>query len=434
MKILFLAHRIPFPPDKGDKIRSHQVLKYLAARHEVHLACLIDNRRDVQAAEELRRSLPQLIYEELRPMTQRWRMLLALWRGQPLTVSYFHLSRLQQSLDALLTHERFDALFVYSSTMAEYVRACNVPLRIMDFCDLDSQKFRQYSETVAAPVSWLYRLESKRLAAYEKEVARNFQHVLFINPEECRLFEQNGGGKNTVLMSNGVDVKYYEETPFVQRTSHNHLEHALNKSPLEGGQGGVLRNSEAGEASAPPYIAFTGAMDYLPNVDAAYWCAREIFPLLRAAVPNLEFHIIGGNPARKIRKLHDRNNGVQVTGYLPDLRPRLKGASVFVAPMRIARGMQTKILEAMACGVPVVTSSAAARGIGAEAEKEVLLADTVNDFARQVLRLLREPETTERLRRQAFAFIKARFDWQKNLSVLEKLLAREAAAYRAQRV
>ncbi|MEK7728901.1 MAG: glycosyltransferase [candidate division KSB1 bacterium] len=423
MKILFLAHRIPFPPDKGDKIRSYQVLQYLAARHEVYLACLIDNQRDMQAAEELRRTLPHLVYERLRPISQRWRMITALWRQKPLTVSYFYLPRLQQQLDALMARERFDALFVYSSTMAEYVRTCNIPLRVMDFCDLDSQKFKQYARVSAPPFSWLYRFEGNRLAAYEREAAQYFEHVLFINSEEQRLFEQNRGGKNTVLMSNGVDFARYEN------------------SPLEGGQGGVVQNDEADKsyhekntpltplqggisrsATSHPYLAFTGAMDYLPNIDAAFWCAREIFPLLRASLPELEFYIIGGNPSRKIRKLHDPQRGIHVTGYLPDLRPLLKGASVFIAPMRIARGMQTKILEAMACGVPVVTSAQAAAGIGARVEEELLIADTAGDYARQTLRLLRNDEERERLRRNAQTFLRAHFDWEKNLAVLENLL------------
>lgn len=418
MKILFLAHRIPFPPDKGDKIRSFQVLHYLSARHEVHLVCLIDNKRDLRAAEELRRTLPRLVYEELQPVAQRVRMLKALWQNKPLTVSYFYLPRLQQQLDALVARERFDALFVYSSTMAEYVRACEIPLRVMDFCDLDSQKFKQYAEVTSPPFSWLYRFEGNRLARYEREAAQHFEHVLFINPQERFLFENNHGGKNTALMSNGVDLKYYQET-----FSHN--------SPLEGGVAHDQHNSKhppltplKGRITTRPYLAFTGAMDYLPNIDAAHWFAQKIFPLLRASMPHLEFYIIGGNPARKIRKLHEPQHGIHVTGYLPDLRPLLKGASVFVAPMRIARGMQTKILEAMACGVPVVTSAPAAHGIGARNEEEVLIADSAADYARQTLRLLHNDEERERLRQRAFAFLRKNFVWEKNLSVLESLLER----------
>ncbi len=445
MKILFLAHRIPFPPDKGDKIRSYQTLKYLAARHEVHLVCLIDNKRDLRAAEELRRTLPHLVYEELRPMPQRLRMITALYQNRPLTVSYFYLPRLQRKLDALVARERFEALFVYSSTMAEYVRDAKIPKRIMDFCDLDSQKFKQYAEVSAPPFSWLYRFEGRRLARYEREAARNFEHVLFINPEERLLFEQNRGGKNTALMSNGVDFTQYEGSALPEASSENPPPVASSKnSPLEGGQGGVARNDEVekfscakntprtplkGGIAARPYLAFTGAMDYLPNVDAAFWCAREIFPKLRAAVPELEFYIIGGNPSRKIRKLHDPHNGIHVTGYLPDLRPLLKGARVFIAPMRIARGMQTKILEAMACNVPVVTSANAARGIGAKPEHELLIAGTAAEYVEQVLRLLRPHEEHERLRRRALAFLRAQFDWEKNLAVLDRLL-RENSPYR----
>ncbi len=463
MKILFLAHRIPYPPDKGDKIRSYQVFKHLAARHEVHLACLIDSKRDLRAAQEFRGALSNLIYEELQPLPQRARMIKSLFNRKPLTVSYFYLPRLQARLEALAARENFDALFVYSSTMAEYVRDLKIPKRIMDFCDLDSQKFKQYVDVSTQPLSWLYRFEGGRLAEYEREVAQYFDHVLFIGPAEQRLFEANGGGRNTALMSNGVDFsRYYgEELPPMPsenslldggvvrnddvacNTSSNlsfsrnlftHWEetHAresnasAEKVPFWMTASGGAQNTPLaplkGGITVRPYLAFTGAMDYLPNVDAAHWCAREIFPKLKAILPKLEFYIIGGNPARKIRKLHDPASGIFVTGYLPDLRPRLTGARVFVAPMRIARGMQTKILEAIACGVPVVTSANAASGIGARAEEEVFIADTASEYARQTLRLLLNPEEHARLRRQAFAFLRANFDWDKNLAVLDQLL------------
>lgn len=394
MKILFLAHRIPFPPDKGDKIRSYQVLQYLAARHEVHLACLIDNPRDARAAKTLRADFPPLHYERLRTARQRMRMLAALCTGKPLTASYFYVPALQRKLNALVAAERFDALFVYSSTMAEYLRDLQIPLRLIDYCDLDSQKFKQFSEASALPLSWLYRFEGKRLAVYEREAAKKFSRVFFINPQERLLFEQNGGANNTALLSNGVDfARYHGET--------------LPDAPA---------------STSSPYLAFTGAMDYLPNVDAAFWCAREIFPRLKASMPEMKFYIIGGNPTRKIRKLHDPSAGIFVTGYLEDLRPLLMNARVFVAPMRIARGMQTKILEAMACGVPVVTSAHAAAGLGANAEREVLIAESAGEYAQQTLRLLHNSDEHERLRRAAFAFLRQNFDWKKNLAVLDQLL------------
>jgi sugar transferase (PEP-CTERM/EpsH1 system associated) len=403
MKILFLTHRIPYPPDKGDKIRAYHVLKYLASKHEIHLACLVDNNRDLRAAAELRKLVSHLICIPLQPLRQRFSMLNALITGKPLTVHYFYSHALRGQLEALVRRENFDVLYVYSSNVAEYLWNVNFPLRVIDFCDLDSEKFKQFIARSRPPFSWLYRFEGARLAEYEKKVAARFDHVIFIGPQERRLFEQNGHHEKLVLMSNGVDFdRYYGlELP------------ALQPAPPGG----------------KPFVLFTGAMDYLPNIDAASWFAQEIFPNLKSALPELQFYIAGGNPVRKIRKLHDPEAGVFVTGYLEDLRPYIKSAHVFVAPMRIARGMQTKILEAMACGVPVVTSPAAARGIGARPGKELLVAETAAEYAQKTLRLLSNKGHRDRLRRQAFGFLHKNFQWERNLGVLDALLEHQSCEF-----
>ncbi len=396
MRILFLAHRIPFPPDKGDKIRSYHVLSYLARKHEVHLGCLVDDRNDLQAVERLREQLPGVIYQELRPLKKRLSMLKALMSGMPLTVNYFQSNDLRKQLRELLEQKNFDAVHVYSSSMAEYVRDMDVPIRIIDFCDLDSEKFRQYAELTRGPLSWLYRLESRRLAAYEQRLVPHFHHILFISPEERRLFGVNGFSDKLKLMSNGVNLDEYQ--------SHE-----------------LPATSETAPAGKP-YLLFIGLMNYLPNIDAARWFTREVFPILKTILPELQFYIIGNHPVRAVKRLHDPAGGVFVTGYLKDLRPYIRNAEVFVAPMRIARGMQTKILEAMAYGAPVVASSAAARGIGARHEKELLVADTASDCVRSVLALLLNEKLRERLRKRAYNFLKQNFNWEQNLRILDSLL------------
>jgi sugar transferase (PEP-CTERM/EpsH1 system associated) len=280
--------------------------------------------------------------------------------------------------------------------MADYGRNLQIPVRLIDYCDLDSEKFKQFARQSRPPFSWLYQLEGERLTAFEKQAAEYFDHVIFIGPEEKKLFDANGCRHKVALMSNGVDfARYY---------------------------GNELPASHASHPDRKPYLLFTGAMDYLPNIDAAHWFAREIFPQLKAQIAKLEFYIVGGNPAAKIRKLHDERAGIVVTGYVDDVRPYVKNASVFVAPMRIARGMQTKILEAMACGVPVVTSPSAARGIGARADEHVLVAETVEEFVRQTRRLLSDRQIHAQLRKQAFKFLQENFCWERNLRVLEALL------------
>jgi sugar transferase (PEP-CTERM/EpsH1 system associated) len=398
MRILFLAHRLPYPPDTGDKIRSFQVLKHLASQHEVYLACLLDKRCDERAVTELRKIVPNVLYAPISRLQSYWRMLWALLTDKPLTVSHFHSKTLHQQIAKLVAQVDFDAIYVYSSTMAAYVLDYRIPLRVIDFCDLDSAKFKQYAMMNKPPMSWLYRLESQRLADYEKQIAAHFDHIIFIGPEEKRLFDSNGFSHKVKLIGNGVEFNFYDR----------HL----------------LASSQRPSKDTKPYLLFTGTMDYLPNVDAAYWFAREVFPTLKMVIPELQFYIVGNNPARKIRQLHNPKSAIFVTGYVEDVRPYLKNARVFVAPMRIARGMQTKILEAMACGVPVVTSRTAARGIGARAGKEVLIADTAAAYARKTLQLLLNKKIRHRMRRQAFAFLRQHFDWQQNLGSLDMLLAK----------
>jgi sugar transferase (PEP-CTERM/EpsH1 system associated) len=371
------------------------MLKHLASQHQVYLACLIDNRRDQQALAELRQLVPNLLYAPLSRLRSYWRMLQALLTNKPLTVLHFYSKTLRRQLEALIKQVDFDVLYIYSSTMAEYVWDLKFPLRVLDFCDLDSAKFKQYAAMSKPLMSWLYRLESRRLAAYEKKVVTHFDHVIFIGPEEKRLFDGNGLSQKIEILSNGVDFDRYYGFDLPAR----------QPSPLNG----------------RPYLLFTGTMDYLPNIDAAQWFARKVFPILKMVIPELEFYIVGRNPVRKIRKLHDPKASIFVTGYVDDVRPYIKDARVFVAPMRIARGMQTKILEAMACGVPVITSPAAARGIGARPGKEVLVAETMAEYIQKTLRLLLNHKYRRHVRQNAFAFLRQHFNWERNLRVLDMI-------------
>lgn len=396
MKILFLAHRLPYPPDKGEKIRSFNILKHLANRHQVHVVCWADGEPELQATEKLKALVPNLYVEPFHSLRQRMRMLRGLFSDKPLSVHHFYADTLRKQIDILLQSIAFDALYVYSSNMAEYVLEANIPIRLIDFCDLDSEKFKQYAAIHKPPLSWLYRLEGKRLARYEKRVAEKFNHVIFINHGEMHLFDHGHGNGKASVLSNGVDLHQYF--------------------------GEALPNGHAIATNDSPALVFTGTMDYLPNIDAATWFAESVFPKIKSILPGAQFHILGRRPARNIRRLHDPDKAIFVSGYVEDLRTRMQSADVFVAPMRIARGMQTKLLEAMACGVPVVTSPTAAKGIGAWPSREVLVAETEAEYARQVLHVLFNPRVRDGLRKRAFEFIKQKFDWEKNLKQLDTLI------------
>ena len=395
MKILFLAHRVPYPPNKGDKIRSFHILKHLAERYRIHLAFPVDNEDDRDYAFQLKKLVPDLTFRYLSPINRELSIFKNLFTSKPLSVGNFWSTRLSRDIQQLNSSEKFDALFVFSSTMAEYAKYLEIPIRIIDFCDLDSAKFEQFANFTKAPKAWIYRIECERLSQYEKKTSGDFDYILFIGPAERKLFNANGQEEKIKILSNGIDLNRYK----------NHVD---KKAP---------KNSES------PSIAFTGQMDYLPNIDAALWMATEVFPELRKRYPKLRFYIIGKDPVKRIRRLHDPQNGIHVTGFVQDVLPYLIEASIFVAPMRIARGMQNKILEAMACFVPVVSSSSAASGIGATAEKHLLIADGVEEYIEKVSLLLSEPDVGQILCKNAYDFLSTRFDWQTNLSVLDSLLS-----------
>ncbi|MBN1464819.1 TIGR03087 family PEP-CTERM/XrtA system glycosyltransferase [candidate division KSB1 bacterium] len=392
MKLLFIAHRVPFPPNKGDKIRSFHELQYLRKKHNVHVAVPVDNDDDRSAVRELT-SLGYAMTAQDISTTSRWvNLMKSACSSRPLSVGAFWSSELKAKIDTLAAREQFDAAIVFSSSMAAYAIDLKIPMRIIDFCDLDSAKFAQYAEYTSAPKSWIFAIESRRLRHYEKRLVSSFDHILLISPEEKRLFDVNGYEDKVKVMSNGVTLA------------------AMPK-----------------KVSAPdimtPNIVFTGVMDYLPNVDGVCWFVDHVWKMLRRARPDLSFYIVGKNPVDAVQELHSPSDGVFVTGFVPEVAPYLFSAGAFVAPIRIARGMQTKILEAMAHGVPVISSRGSARGIGATPAQELLVADTPEEFVSQILTLLTDRGTAGRLRENALNFIRQKFDWDRNLAVFDELLA-----------
>lgn len=392
MKILFLSHRVPYPPNKGDKIRSFNILKYLNERHVVHVACPVDNDDDVGDVRDLVKQGYSVKAELIRPLSRLLNVARFGVAGEPLSVGHFWSRRLLLKIKTQVAEQKYDALFVFSSTMAEYAKELDIPVRIIDFCDLDSAKFEQFAGFASPPKSWLYNVEGKRLARYEKKLASQFDHLLFIGPEEKKLYAVNGSSAKVKIMSNGVEQENWDES------------------------------SETVNPSTSPFLLFTGVMDYFPNADAVQWFVENVFHDLKSLFPAISFYIVGKNPIASVRKLHNPKKGVHVTGFVDDLKPYLAHASAFIAPVRIARGMQTKILEAMAHGIPVVSSRASIRGIDAEEEHNILPADEAYEYVKQISRLLSNEPLALRLQANALQFVKEKFNWEKNLGLLDELL------------
>jgi glycosyltransferase involved in cell wall biosynthesis len=459
VKILYIAHRIPYPPNKGDKIRSFNELKYLSTNHEIHLACLADDPKDLEYSEDLKKYCKTVNVIPINPRLAKFRSIFYLLSRKPLSVPYFYSSRLQDSVDQLLSTDHYDVIFCFSSSMAEYVfksevispqsivlslkakghqSSTNNPTTInqklstndhrlrtkliMDFVDVDSDKWAQYAKVAHFPMSWIYRLEASRLAAYERGVAKSFGHSIFVTKAEEKMFkDKNPHIQNISVISNGVDLDYFSPH-FPQRqvscvlrpASSNQQQAASDQNPATSNQQQATRNEH-------PVLVFTGAMDYFANVDGVVWFTKEVLPLIKRELAATRFYIVGSNPTKEVLSLWS-NDGVIVTGYVPDTREYLGRASVVVVPLRIAQGIQNKILEAMAMGIPVVATPQAFEGIEAEPGVDLILGESPEKFAMAVIKLVKEVSLRKSLGENARKVIEKNYCWSKNLSKLDALL------------
>jgi len=407
MKVLFLAHRFPFPPNKGDKIRSFNILRYLAARHEVHLGCLIDDPADLQAVPEFVKSVRSVAFDVIRPGPRKLLCVSALLRSQSLTLAYFYSRKLQRRVDEIIAAAGIEAVFCSSSPMAEYVfrsrhwggRLKQVR-RIMDLIDVDSLKWAQYADSSPAWKAWIYRYEARHLAAYERRIAGAFDRLYVVSESEMGHFPGGAADISIQAISNGVDLEYF--TP--------------------GGADAVSRDGpSAADSGHEPTIVFTGVMDYWPNVEGVKWFVESVLPSVRAAVPAVRFVIVGSRPTPEVRRLESAQ-GVTVTGFVNDVREYVRQAAVCVAPLRIARGVQNKILEAMAMAKAMVTTPQGHEGLRARVGEEILVAQDAASFAASVVDLLVHSEKAQRIGSNARRCVERNYCWDDNLRALDEAM------------
>jgi sugar transferase (PEP-CTERM/EpsH1 system associated) len=398
--MLFLAHRIPYPPDRGDKIRSFHALRHLAGLGRVHLACFADDDEDAGHLADLRSALGPALGEahvEVRRGSRVAAGARALLGGRPVSLALFDSPALRRFVDGLLEGGRIGTIFAFSGQMGQFVPAGTGARFVMDFGDVDSAKFEAYAAEGGAMAA-IHRREGRRLAAFEKSVAERADISLFVSEAEAALFRRRSGlaGADIRALQNGVDLDYYdpEVAPF-------------RPSP------------------GSPLIVFTGQMDYAPNVDAVRWFAGEVMPLL----PDACFAIVGRKPAEAVRRLAGPR--ILVTGAVPDVRAWLAAADVVAAPLRIARGIQNKVLEAMAMAKPVVASPAAFEGIEAEPGRHLIVAAGAAAQAEAIAALLADPARARAMGRAARARMVEAYRWDSRLAPLAQIIGlepRQAAA------
>ena len=395
-EILFLAHRTPFPPDRGDKIRSWNILKAIAKLAPTHVLGVADPADDPAMGRDEIGAIAASVHIEPASFTRSQAVAKALFTGQPASVCAFASRKLEDRVRKLLDERPISAIYAFSGQMAQFVPVKRDGQRfVMDFVDMDSAKFSAFARESRGLSRIANRVEGRRLFAFEKNVANRADVSLFVSEDEASLFRAASGlGADRIdVLENGVDLEWF--TPDRIQT------------PVDAGGG--------------PLIVFTGQMDYRPNIEAVGIFARETLPLVRAFHPSAIFAIVGRAPSAEVKALSVLP-GVIVTGEVPDTRDWLAAADVVVAPLRLARGVQNKVLEAMAMAKPVVASVEAGQGIDAKPNEAFIVARDSQAEARGILDILANPARAMLMGKAARVRMEARYGWDARMAGLPKIL------------
>jgi sugar transferase (PEP-CTERM/EpsH1 system associated) len=393
--VLFLCQRVPHPPDRGDRISTNHFLRHFRDRGcRVRIGCFAEDERDEASAAELRGSVADLCAPRITPGRRKIWSLRGLLTGRPLTLPYFGHRELRSAVGRWMREDPADLVFMYSSSMGQYAEPFADPVRIMHFAELDSDKWRQYAAKSGPLGRFVYGREARELLAYERRIARSFDASLVVSEVERELFRACIPDVDPVVVPNGVDVAHF---------------------------------TSAGDGRREPHtVVFTGVMDYEPNVDGVCWFAEACWPRIRAVHPDARFLVVGNRPVPAVSRLGGRD-GIEVTGWVEATPPYFDRASVAIAPLRLARGLQNKVLEAMSMGLPVVATGKAARGIGEVDEGALVVADEAEAISGAVLRLFADPGLARATGARAAGFVRERFRWDNMFARLDAVLGRAAA-------
>lgn len=388
LNILYLTHRFPYPPAGGAKVRAFHCIQRLAERNRVTVAAPLRDDEEAAAAEELKGMVAGVLTAPIRPVQAVAQLVGGSALLRSASVGYFYSPRLARLIRAHLSETKVDLIIVHSSAVAHYVAGADVP-KVLDFVDMDSRKWLDYSRHKRLPLSLGYALEGHSLGRTEAGLARRFDMNLVATAFERDTLRELAGDVPAAVVRNGVDLEFF--------------------APGDGHYD-------------PERVCFIGRMDYFPNEQAVETFCRDSLPAIRRERPNAQVQIVGAAPTSAVRALA-RLEGVEVTGTVPDVRPYVRTSAVTVAPLAIARGTQNKILESMAMGVPVVASALAARGVDAEPGQHLLTGATPSEIAEQTLRVLGDPEERARLSRAGRERVAERHNWSATLDAFETRLA-----------
>lgn len=400
--LLFLAQRLPYPPHRGDKIRALQIIKHFGRDYDVHVGTLIDDMADRENVDGLRPYCTSLHVEEIKKPGAFVTALPACLSGSPISFAVFQKAGLQRWVNDTCRQHKPEVAVVCSSNVADYVLKCpDKPATvIIDFADVDSEKWRNYRDSASPPKSWIYALEAKRVALAEDRITQQSSYVSFVTHEETAMFQalHPRHAAKAITVGSGVDTAYYDPALAYPRLVPD-----------------------------KPTFVFTGTMDYWPNEQAVEWFVQNVLKPLQAESVDAQFVIVGSRPGKTVQSLAGER-GVIITGRVPDVMPYLAHADAVVCPMQIARGIQNKVLEGMAMGKPVIASLGALTGIEAIPGQHLLQADTPAEWIGTCLQLLADKNRCAELGSAARARILEEFSWTARLGMFNKLIEKAGDA------
>ncbi|MEE9345773.1 MAG: TIGR03087 family PEP-CTERM/XrtA system glycosyltransferase [Methylococcales bacterium] len=391
LKILYLCHRFPYPGNDGSRVRSLHIIRHFKnSGHQVTVASLVRSDEEATAGQPLADFCDRVIMARVNETVQNIRMAAYLLCPTPSSMAYFYSKTLAKQIDEAIKTDRPDLIYVHCSSVAPYVADYNIP-KIMDFVDMDSAKWLIYAKFKSFPINLGYWYEGIKLRRAEKSLAQRFDISTCITRTELDTLTDYQLNVDGDWFPNGVDYQFFcpDQQPDYDTNT----------------------------------ISFIGRMDYYPNIEAMLRFCKDIFPLVRQHNVHAKMLIIGANPAAEIIALGDQD-GITVTGTVDDVRPYVRGSAVMVAPLKIARGTQNKILEAMAMGVPVVCSDVAARGVDAVDGQQILVANSDKQCAEKILSVISNSDQRQRLSQAGRDWIVRSYSWEKAMLRLDDIIER----------
>ncbi|MCG9126627.1 TIGR03087 family PEP-CTERM/XrtA system glycosyltransferase [Candidatus Poribacteria bacterium] len=407
MRILFLCLRCPYPPQRGDRIRSYNIIKELSKRHKITLVFFSESDVDIDAVKELETFCDRIEWVQFKKRYALFNTAIHCFSRLPLQVHYWYNPKMQRVVNDLLATEKFELIHAQLFRMGQYVVKANGMAKVLDLCDSLALNLSRRAELDCSPKRFLVKLEEKRVRRYEVEIMKSFDSGTVVAEFDKDYLLKQDKNLNLSVVPMGVDLEFYN--PKTQQDVPTTPESESTN----------FTDDDIHETDAKNLL-FTGTMNYFPNSDAVIYFCNEIFPLIKERYSDVNFYIVGNHPTEQVRRLAEQN-GVIVTGYVEDIRPYFNKASVFVAPLRAGSGIQTKNLEAMAMRTPVVTTSIGAMGLEADRESDLLIADTPDIFANKVINLLEDPTHRRNIANAGRKRVELSYNWDVLVNRLEQV-------------